>query len=232
MNISIDIAIDLITLRNKYYHLWIGAVPLPDCGVVGYERQLMITGRQNGVVATPNRSEKIHRNMLVYCTQKHLNIAYIIQQLSTKFVNSHDLAILIWRRLLTPIVIVELDIMELLQRNAIPFLSHCFLVFVEIHISNTTSHTLLHTFVFPWDDELPSKWISRCQSSKYTSDKNRSISTNIRNVNTLRPRQNGRHFADDIFKCTFLNENARISIKISLNFFLRVQLTVSHHWFR
>ena len=36
--------------------------------------------------------------------------------------------------------------------------------------------------------------------------------------NTLRPRQNGRHFADDIFKRIFLNENARISIKISLKF--------------
>ena len=29
-------------------------------------------------------------------------------------------------------------------------------------------------------------------------------------VNTLRPRQNGRHFADDIFKCIFLNENVWI----------------------
>ena len=27
------------------------------------------------------------------------------------------------------------------------------------------------------------------------------------NINTLRPRQNGRHFADDIFKLIFLNEN-------------------------
>ena len=26
-------------------------------------------------------------------------------------------------------------------------------------------------------------------------------------VNTLRPRQNGRHFPDDIFTCIFLNEN-------------------------
>ena len=34
--------------------------------------------------------------------------------------------------------------------------------------------------------------------------------------NTLRPRQNGRHFPDDIFKCIFLNENVWISIKISL----------------
>ena len=34
--------------------------------------------------------------------------------------------------------------------------------------------------------------------------------------NTLRPRQCGRHFADDILKCIFLNENIWISIKISL----------------
>ena len=37
-------------------------------------------------------------------------------------------------------------------------------------------------------------------------------------VNTLRPRQNGRHFADDILKCIFLNENVWISIEISLKF--------------
>ena len=35
---------------------------------------------------------------------------------------------------------------------------------------------------------------------------------------TLRPRQNGRHFPDDIFKWIFLNENVWISIKISLKF--------------
>ena len=37
-------------------------------------------------------------------------------------------------------------------------------------------------------------------------------------VNTLRPRQNGCRFEDDIFKCIFLNENVWIMIKISLNF--------------
>ena len=36
--------------------------------------------------------------------------------------------------------------------------------------------------------------------------------------NTLRPRQNGRHFADDIFKRIFLNENIWIPMKISLKF--------------
>ena len=35
-------------------------------------------------------------------------------------------------------------------------------------------------------------------------------------INSLRPRQNGRHFADDIFKCILVNENVRISIKTSL----------------
>ena len=37
-------------------------------------------------------------------------------------------------------------------------------------------------------------------------------------LNTLRPRQNGRHFADDVFKCIFLNENVWILLKISLKF--------------
>ena len=43
-------------------------------------------------------------------------------------------------------------------------------------------------------------------------------STSVTAFNTLRPRQNGRLFADDIFKCIFLNENIRISNKNSLKF--------------
>ena len=37
-------------------------------------------------------------------------------------------------------------------------------------------------------------------------------------LNTLRPRQHGRHFADDSFKRIFLNKNIGILIKISLKF--------------
>ena len=37
-------------------------------------------------------------------------------------------------------------------------------------------------------------------------------------LNSLRLRQNGCHFPDNIFKCIFLNENVRILIKISLKF--------------
>ena len=37
-------------------------------------------------------------------------------------------------------------------------------------------------------------------------------------INSLRQRRNRRHFADNIFKCIFLNENILISIEISLKF--------------
>ena len=43
-------------------------------------------------------------------------------------------------------------------------------------------------------------------------------------VITLRPRQNGRHFPDAIFKWIFLNENVWISIKISLKFVPKVPI--------
>ena len=42
--------------------------------------------------------------------------------------------------------------------------------------------------------------------------------------NTLRPKQDGRHFADDIFKCIFLNESVCISLKISLKFIRKVRI--------
>ena len=40
----------------------------------------------------------------------------------------------------------------------------------------------------------------------------------VDSINALGPRQNGRRFADDIFKRIFLNDIVRISIKISLKF--------------
>ena len=54
----------------------------------------------------------------------------------------------------------------------------------------------------------------------------------VGNAITLSPRQGGRHFADDIFKCIFLNENVWNAIEISLKFVLRAQLTIFQHWFR
>ena len=57
----------------------------------------------------------------------------------------------------------------------------------------------------------------RCVYSPGTDTTNSTMYENMF-FNTLRPRQKGRHFADDIFKWIFLNENVWISIKIALKF--------------
>ena len=48
------------------------------------------------------------------------------------------------------------------------------------------------------------------------------VMTMLGPIITLRPRQNGRHFPADIFKCIFFNENLWISIKSTLKFVPKV----------
>ena len=59
---------------------------------------------------------------------------------------------------------------------------------------------------------------SRHDGHKLTQRQQVASFTNKDPLNSLRPRQNGRHFADDIFKRIFLKEIAWIPIKISLKF--------------
>ena len=54
-----------------------------------------------------------------------------------------------------------------------------------------------------------------CQVLRWTC---RLVYPLMSSTNTLRPRQNVRHFADNTFKRIFLSENVDISIKISLKF--------------
>ena len=44
--------------------------------------------------------------------------------------------------------------------------------------------------------------------------------------------QNGRHFADDIFRCIFVNESFVFWLKFHWSLFLWAQLTISQHWYR
>ena len=46
------------------------------------------------------------------------------------------------------------------------------------------------------------------------------------------PGQNGRRFADDIFRCIFVNENFIVWFKFHWSMFLRDQLTIIKHEFR
>ena len=54
----------------------------------------------------------------------------------------------------------------------------------------------------------------------------------IRNFNTLRPGQDGCHYADEIFKCILLIKCFVFWLKFHWNWFLKVQSTINQDWFR
>ena len=83
----------------------------------------------------------------------------------------------------------------------------------EYHVTIIVKSTLVQ--VMAWCRQASSHYLNQCWSRSLSPN---DIITRPQCVNTLRPRQNGRHFADDIFKCIFLNENVWIPIKISLKF--------------
>ena len=49
--------------------------------------------------------------------------------------------------------------------------------------------------------------------------------------NSYIPGENGRHFADDIFRCVFVNQKNVSRLKFHRNLYVRVQLIITHHWF-
>ena len=69
---------------------------------------------------------------------------------------------------------------------------------------------------------MPLTWGTRARttvrSGKQRGDDQNPPCSWSKNINTLRPRQNGRHFADDILKCVFFSTNLWILIKISVKF--------------
>ena len=80
-----------------------------------------------------------------------------------------------------------------------------------IDINETTS---LIKSVFGTPNNRKLSMISSDRSCVWLSIITSYVSVNM--INTLRPRQNGRHFAYGTFKRIFLNENGRLSIEISL----------------
>ena len=77
------------------------------------------------------------------------------------------------------------------------------------------------------------KWIQSLDSHgsdpELSNQKQLKIWQYVTALYTLRPRQNGRHFADDTLKPIFLNENIRISIEVLWSLFLKFQLTIFQH---
>ena len=81
---------------------------------------------------------------------------------------------------------------------------------VKFKFLRSRDHCFIH-----WEKEL---LVCTCVTSTLFGWKNTHQLLNKRSLNTLRPRRNERHLADDIFKCIFLNENVWIAIEISLKF--------------
>ena len=61
-------------------------------------------------------------------------------------------------------------------------------------------------------------------ATETSTPQNMEVSTGHSAFNSLRPRPNRRHFADDIFKCIFENENEWISPRISLKFVPKLRI--------
>ena len=90
---------------------------------------------------------------------------------------------------------------SLTQISATPWKYHCKLVFYNV--------------IFSWLCRIDCKYTGPGRRFNWELGP---LSLTWINFNTLKPRQNGRHFAYGIFKHIFLNENVWISIKISLKF--------------
>ena len=108
------------------------------------------------------------------------------------------------------------------RQTAIGWLSRCFSVTYTLIGERDNESTT------PWlmsidTCEMGDKTISDPAESSRESLYPHSSQVSIYHFNTLRPRQNGRHFPD-IFKCMLLNENVWISLKISLTFFPKVRI--------
>ena len=105
-------------------------------------------------------------------------------------------------------------------------LAHCGLCWTGLILNlNELAHSSLNkvTTILKWLTYCRQHTACRCCdkanlliTKKPTGCQHPTLSQTL--FNSLRPRQNGRLFADDTFKRIFLNENIRISTKNSLKF--------------
>ena len=96
-------------------------------------------------------------------------------------------------------------------------------IFITLTFFSDDSHPIAR----PWAMECP-LWGHSLIYILHLSLSNYNVSC----FNTLRQRQNGRHYPDDIFKWIFLNENIWIAMNISMKFDPNSPFNLFQHWFR
>ena len=89
-------------------------------------------------------------------------------------------------------------------------------------VTTNTINTFCHWATHVKNIKRYSNRVACTASYRCKTDRSISFRSMILHLNPLRPRQNGRHFPDDIFKCIFVNDDVWIAIKISLKFVTKV----------
>ena len=98
-------------------------------------------------------------------------------------------------------------------------------MFYFVHLSVFVCLFVFCLFVYFCDGYiplLPSDGQCACTHDRHPITRLLVSDMGVFSLNTLRPRQAGHYFPDDIFKCIFFNENVWIWITISLNLILGV----------
>ena len=97
------------------------------------------------------------------------------------------------------------DKMFVWRMHTVMYWGICYCIFASVCLAHTLS--VCRHILYNVQTMSHISWIHRC-----------CCTTERFVINTLRPRKNGRHFPDDIFKYIFLDEKVSIFIKISLKF--------------
>ena len=106
-----------------------------------------------------------------------------------------------------------------LPNNSIPF--HFFHKISERSVQTIVSYADVFYIIFTPEQSwfrMKQRWSSFEKSRTFPLEGHTNFDCSVYDINTLRPRQNGRHFADDTFNRIFMNENVKISINVSLKF--------------
>ena len=109
----------------------------------------------------------------------------------------------------------------------------CNIILRSAYRSPFLKHSKISTCIFIPLHHLRYKWF--IMVSKWTISTTmewQEWQNNDDHINTLSPKQNGHHFADDIFKCNFWMKMFKFRLKFQWDLFPWVELTKFRHRFR
>ena len=90
---------------------------------------------------------------------------------------------------------------------------YSFIHYISINLFTLFIYSFIHLFDSASIEGSPLKFAVTVATTEGVA-----LAKCVTRVHTFKPRQDGRHFADNILKCIFFNENVWVLIKIALKF--------------